>query len=206
MTAAFSRRDQANTISSKEERDYDQPGMRFSDAYGYGKDSKHAWYSTSAPDLDALSGKASTDVWGNEDPGRKEREKRRMNTEDPLAAIKKGVKALKQAEVERSNWKAQRESDLVEVEQLAALEQADGRDSRKRRRRSSDAGSLENFSLNDAGQNLQGTDQTPRSPHRHRHHRHHRHHHRRREHGKHDRPEGSRDERRSHKSRRDKDK
>jgi hypothetical protein len=172
-----------------------QVGVKLSDAYGYGKDGGKTWYSTSAASLDAMAGKASTDVWGNEDPRRQEREKQRMNTDDPLAAMKKGVKQLKQAEVQRAEWKAQRERDLVEIEQMAAAS--------RRKRRNHDPDDLDGFRLDDNEQQEQTTDKGSRTAHRS--HRHHHRHYRRHELSERDTTGRSRGRESSHRSHRDRD-
>jgi hypothetical protein len=151
-------------------------GMRFVDAAGRGKDNSSPWYSTLSNNGSYASQDVGKDVWGNADPRRQEREKQRVDANDPLAAMKRGVKQLREAESNRKAWMDQRERDLNEVEQLAKKER------RRRRKRDNDEDSLEGFDL-DAGFH-QATENGHkahhrsghRSPRRH----HHRHHHRRR--------------------------
>ena len=152
-------------------------GIRMADAAGYGKQSAQPWYSSARQDGGFAHDSSGKDVWGNEDPRRQQREKKRMDTNDPLAAIKKGVKQLRQAETQRKEWREQRERDLGEVEELAR------RDRRCRKReRSRDKDSFDGFDL-DAGY---ARDQPPASKHEtggstHHHRRHHRRRHRSRD-------------------------
>jgi hypothetical protein len=119
-------------------------GMRLSDAPGYGTSGHQPWYNTAPIEGKYPSVDIGKDVWGNEDPRRKEREQQRVDSNDPLAAMKRGVRQLRKAEADRDEWKAQRERDLNEVEELARKEH---KHRRHRRRRSSDDESLENFDL-----------------------------------------------------------
>ena len=144
-------------------------GMRLADAAGYGKQPTQPWYSSALRDGGFANDSFGKDVWGNKDPRRQQREKKRMDANDPLAAIKKGVKQLRQTETQRKDWREQRERDLGEVEELAR------RDRRHRKRRHlSDKDSLDGFDL-DAGyarnQSSAPEDETGRSSHHHRRHR-----------------------------------
>lgn len=92
--------------------------MRFRDAGGRGKDKP--WYSSLDPTskADALG----RDVWGNEDAGRQARDQHRLVSNDPLLAMKRGVKQLKDSEKQKAEWRRERERDLNEVEELARKE------------------------------------------------------------------------------------
>lgn len=148
----------------------DQYTMRFSNAAGYRQSAgQMPWYSSSSRDALAPDAMPEKDVWGNEDPMRQEREKARLDANDPLMAIKRGVRQLKSVELERKKWNQERKRELD------SLKEAERHRSRHRRRRSrsrskaSDSGdSLENFSL-DAPDKHQ--DRKHRSSHRHRSHR-----------------------------------
>lgn len=100
--------------------------MRFRDAVGRHNGSQNPWYST-ASSADPGPG-VGRDVWGNEDAGRQARDQKRLNAGDPLLAIKRGVKQLKNVENQKAEWRKERERDLYEVEDLARRE-------RHRRRR-----------------------------------------------------------------------
>ncbi|EFQ97859.1 homocitrate synthase [Nannizzia gypsea CBS 118893] len=92
----------------------DQYTMRFSNAAGYKQQLASApWYSSSTAEISAQStGLPTTNVWGDEDPRRQEREKIRIATNDPLAAMKKGVKQLREVEKERTKWAEEKEREL----------------------------------------------------------------------------------------------
>ena len=148
-------------------------GVRLADAAGRGSQAGKAWYN--APSADSyISHTAGKNVWGKEDAGRQVREQRRMDVSDPLAAMKKGVRQLRQAEAQRKEWQAQRERDLTEVEELARKEQ------RHRRRKRDAEDSLDGFELDSGYVEKSASAETSRScrknPDRHSH----RHHHRRR--------------------------
>lgn len=68
----------------KEKRDHeDRYTLRFSNAAGFKQDLNAPWYSTASNDDAEVVGK---DVWGNDDRGRREREKVRAHANDPLAS------------------------------------------------------------------------------------------------------------------------
>ena len=134
-------KENAEVIAEKKrrERDHeDQYTMRLANAGG--RDGTRApWYSehkSLEPRVDFVG----KDVWGNEDPRRRLREQARLSNTDPLAAMKKGVQQLREAERHRKEWMEQRERDLNEVEQLARAEPL-------RKKRSKSAESLDNFDL-----------------------------------------------------------
>ncbi|KAL4980699.1 hypothetical protein BDW66DRAFT_36723 [Aspergillus desertorum] len=123
----------------------DQYTMRFSNAAGFRQDvGKDPWYSSSRGDGILLSeSMPSKDVWGNDDPLRREREKARMDVNDPLAAMKKGIRQLKSVEEQRRKWNQERSRELD------ALKSAEKTRSYHSRRRSRSKDSLENFRLDD---------------------------------------------------------
>ena len=120
----------------------DQYTMRFSNAAGKHIGSSKPWYSEPAQD-DMLNPAMSKNIWGKDDPRRPEREKKRMDANDPLAAIKRGVKQLREADKHRQEWREQRERDLNEVERLAKAHK------NRKKRRKSDEDSLEGFNLDE---------------------------------------------------------
>lgn len=151
--------------ADKNRRYEDQYTMRFSNAAGFRQSAgQKPWYSSSRSDVMAPEAIPGKDVWGNEDPMRREREAARMDANDPLAAMKKGVRQLKSVELERKKWNEERSRELE------ALKADERRHSRHRRRRRSDD-SLDGFKL-DASSNDRENDRHLRSSHRH--HRHHR--------------------------------
>lgn len=143
----YQRRDQTNGegVDHNSERSAqrsDDPldnitNMRLRDAAGRGKEKP--WYSSLDPDTKADT--AGRDVWGNEDAGRQTRDLNRLITNDPLLAMKRGVKQLKESEKQKAEWRRERERDLNEVEELARQDKRRDRhphNDRRTRRRSRD--------------------------------------------------------------------
>lgn len=108
--------------------------MRFRDAAGRHPDARQPWYSTAITDHETHG--TGRDVWGNEDAGRHARNQKRLDASDPLLAIKKGVKQLKDVEKQKSEWRREREKDLYEVEDLARKERHRRRKEERRKHRS----------------------------------------------------------------------
>lgn len=188
MTRNNKRADNKNTEAEAEKNKKkraleDQYTMRFSNAAGF-KDSvgRTPWYSssiTSSDNKQALEAMPSTDVWGNEDPMRKEREKARMDSNDPLAAMKAGVRGLKTAQRERHEWQQKRLRELEDDRGRAGKSEHNNR--RRRRSHSQDsAASLERFSLDSSSSQKHAKDKDSRADARR--YSHHRHRHRRRHH------------------------
>ncbi|KAJ5717507.1 hypothetical protein N7488_003153 [Penicillium malachiteum] len=127
--------------AEKSKRGYeDQYTMRFSNAAGLKQAiGNKPWYSSSAQAAEAPDSMPEKNVWGNEDPLRKEREKARMDANDPLAAMKRGVRQLRATEQERKRWndRRKRELEMLKSEQRAS----------HRRKRSKSLDSLEGFQL-----------------------------------------------------------
>jgi hypothetical protein len=133
---------EAESEAAKKKREFeDQYTMRFSNAAGFKQTLENPWYSATTSSDVTLQNNPGKDVWGNEDPRRKEREQKRLDSSDPLAAMKMGVKKLRQADRHRKEWIEERERDLKEVEEMARKHR------RRRRRREDDSDSLEGFSL-----------------------------------------------------------
>ena len=119
--------------------------MRFSNAAGRaGLD--QPWYTAQQKPLDdAAEGHDSTvyqgfvnkDVWGNEDPQRKEREQARISTNDPFAFMQKAQAQLKKSKQDKKRWAEERDR---EIRELRAAQEQDDRQSRhhKRKRRDRD--------------------------------------------------------------------
>ncbi|KAK2855744.1 hypothetical protein FQN49_004886 [Arthroderma sp. PD_2] len=123
----------------------DQYTMRFSNAAGFKQQLTSApWYSSSTTDIYAQgTGLPTKNVWGNEDPRRQEREKMRLGTNDPLAAMKKGVKQLREVEKERTKWVEEKERELRALKR----EEKEKRRSRRRRDSRGSDESLDGFRL-----------------------------------------------------------
>jgi hypothetical protein len=170
----------AEAEAAKKKRAFeDQYTMRFSNAAGYKESISQApWYSSSVPRETLTQDHIpSKDVWGNEDPMRQEREKARIDANDPLAAIKAGVRGVKKVQRERKQWQ---EEKLRELEELKRAERSQNKHSRRRRRsrsRSRDSlNSLEGFSLDsnprEKDRIFREGKERHHSKHRHRHHSH----------------------------------
>ncbi|KAJ5727567.1 hypothetical protein N7493_005387 [Penicillium malachiteum] len=156
---------EAEAEAEKSKSSYeDQYTMRFSNAAGFKQAIGHKpWYSSSAQAAEAPDSMPEKNVWGNEDPLRKEREKARMDANDPLAAMKRGVRQLRATEQERKRWNDQRKKEL---EMLKSEQRAS-----HRRKRSKSIDSLEGFQL-DVPADKHRDRGDHRSSHRHNHDRH----------------------------------
>ena len=93
----------------------DQYTMRFSNAAGFNGDIGRApWYQTSQALEHDKEDVLSKDVLGRNDSRRKERDQMRLEANDPLMMIKKGVKELRKAKEERKEWNKERMKELDE--------------------------------------------------------------------------------------------
>lgn len=93
--------------------------MRFRDAAGRNSTGAESWYLISHTLEPAEQKMVGHDVFGRLDAGRHARDEKRLLAADPLAAMKKGVKQLREIEKQRTAWRNERERDLNEVEKLA---------------------------------------------------------------------------------------
>lgn len=159
---------EAEAEVAKKKRSYeDQYTMRFSNAAGFKeKMDRQPWYSSAGQDVVAPDSMPEKDVWGNEDPRRKEREKARIDSNDPLAAMKRGVRQLRATEQERKRWNEEKRKEL---EALKSEERHRSRHHPRRRPRSAD--SLEGFSLDAPTAENRDEREYRSSGRRHRHHR-----------------------------------
>ncbi|CAJ2511454.1 Uu.00g070790.m01.CDS01 [Anthostomella pinea] len=144
--------EEAEKDNEKKRREYeDQYRMRFSNAAGRDSSSSltgPAWYEKGG-DIQALvDGNAAAlvpakDVWGNEDPRRKEREAKRVVSKDPLAMMKRGAAKVREVEKERKVLNAERERELK------LLRKEEKRREKRRRRdgRADHVNELEGFRL-----------------------------------------------------------
>lgn len=135
---------EAEAESARKKRSYeDQYTMRFSNAAGFKETAgRQPWYSSGAQSTTAPDAMPEKNVWGNEDPMRKDREKARMDANDPLAAMKRGVRQLKATEQERKRWNEEKQKEIE------ALKTEEGQRSRHhRRKRSRSIDSLDDFKL-----------------------------------------------------------
>lgn len=123
----------------KEQAFEDQYTMRFSNAAGRDGLSK-PWYAaqhTTDPVTEegtrALEypGLENKNVWGNEDPRRKEREQARISSNDPFAFMQMAQTQLKRSKEDKKRWVDERKRELMELRDAQDLEAR--RDERHRR-------------------------------------------------------------------------
>ncbi|KAK5447875.1 hypothetical protein LTS15_009374 [Exophiala xenobiotica] len=169
---------ESSTSHKKPRLDEDPYAVYLSHAAGRGKNNKEKpWYSD--------PGAVFQPSWGDDSPRRTDREAARVTANDPLAAMKKGVKRLREAEKHRTEWMEQRERDLQEVEELARLKRRRDKGERRRRRHEVEddvPDDLDNFNLDEGYAKPQALENEHAHRHKHRHHhRHRRHHHEHRE-------------------------
>jgi ADP-ribose pyrophosphatase YjhB (NUDIX family) len=101
---------EAEAERARKKRDHeDQYTMRFSNAASFKQGLNAPWYSGNGQNDADVLGK---DVWGNDDIGRKERERTRIVAYDPLGAIKRGVEQLRDVEKSRKDWMSEREREM----------------------------------------------------------------------------------------------
>lgn len=194
--------EEAEKEAAKKKREYeDQYTMRFSNAAGK-EGLVGPWYAKGGDIKEIVDGNLeapSKDVWGNEDPRRKEREVARVIANDPLAMMRRGAAKVREVEKERRHLNEERERELKQ------LRKEERRRERRRRREGKEGhDDLEGFSLDGTGssqpptrsmddddhhrrrQNRSSRDEAKRS----------RHHSEHKEHRHDDRREGSRSDRR----------
>jgi|ERR1712093_120752 len=98
------------------------------------------------------------DVWGNEDPRRKERALKRMVDNDPLAMMKAGARQVRMVEKERRALKEERERELKELEDA---------ERRRRKERRRDRDELESFSLDGPDPSMEDSERRRKRKRRH---------------------------------------
>lgn len=135
---------EAETEAAKKKKEFeDQFTMRFSNAAGLKQAvGQQPWYNSMDVNAGGEGAAITKDVWGNEDPRRKDREKMRLNANDPLAAIHKGVEDLRAVETERKRWREERDREIQELVDTERPSQ-----SRRRKRRRGKRGKLEHEDL-----------------------------------------------------------
>jgi hypothetical protein len=136
----------------KKERAFeDQYTMRFSNAAGrdglenpwYAAQQKPVKQTEEAVAAPEYAGFENKNVWGNEDPRRKEREQARISSSDPFAFMQQAQTQLKKSKEDKKRWAAERERDLRE---LRATQEDEDRKSRHDKRRRSEDEDAESFS------------------------------------------------------------
>ena len=116
---------EAEAERAQRERQFeDQYTMRFENAAGRSGFKEKPWYGK-IDEQSTAEGKMvdedttgtfgeNKDVWGNPDPRRNEREKARLNVNDPLTMMKRAQQQLKQAENDKRKWQEQRHQETKE--------------------------------------------------------------------------------------------
>lgn len=141
--------------AKKREREEDRSTMRFRNAAGFNSSAQQQpWYAAAAAHTHAsgtvgqgehapvLAEAPGKDVWGNEDPLRKEREQRRVVQSDPFAAMQQAQRQLKQSVRDKEVWQREREREMEAVERRE-------RHRKKRRRHHEDVDGLDGFALDE---------------------------------------------------------
>jgi hypothetical protein len=132
----------------KEKRLEDQYTMRFSNAAGRGG-LEQPWYTAQQKpqqdagkdqDLAVYEGFVNKDVWGNEDPRRKEREQARISTNDPFAFMQKAQAQLKKSKQDKKQWAEERDRELRELRAAQEREDKHSRHHKKRTRERDNGG------------------------------------------------------------------
>lgn len=131
---------EAEKEKERKKKEYeDQYTMKFSNAAGFKQGLEAPWYSKTGEKEEAGE-EVGKDVWGNEDPRRKERQLQRVVSSDPLAMMKAGAKKVREVETERKKWREEKEREVRELE-------AEERRKRKRGHRDDDEDDLKGFRL-----------------------------------------------------------
>ncbi|KAF1963647.1 hypothetical protein CC80DRAFT_541564 [Byssothecium circinans] len=165
----------------------DQYTMRFSNAAGRGGLEQQPWYttgerSTTDPSNNAGAGAgdkslehvgfSNKDVWGNEDPRRKEREQARITSNDPFAFMQKAQVQLKKSKNDKKKWADERERELRELRATQEREsRRDRHGKRKKRERVEEEGDPLHLPGHSGSRNGDRDSKQNRYRHRHRHHR-----------------------------------
>ncbi|KAK3196593.1 hypothetical protein K4F52_000475 [Lecanicillium sp. MT-2017a] len=129
--------EEAEKEKAKKRREYeDQYTMRFSNAAGKSAPEK-PWYSSGSADQQAATSMVPKDVWGNEDPRRKEREAQRTTASDPLAMMNKGAAKVREIKNERKKFQEERSEEMRQMRRdERRRERRDAEGSHRSRRRS----------------------------------------------------------------------
>jgi hypothetical protein len=147
--------------AKKRKREEDQVTMRFSNAAGYQVGLQKPWYAdasikehvppTASRNELMLAELRGKDVWGNEDGRRKERERSRIASSDPFAAMQQAQRQLKQSEKDKETWQRKQQAELDELKRQQ-YEQKKSRDVNRH--------SWDDFQLD--GRGARGTSDPPR--------------------------------------------
>lgn len=146
MKEAIKREKNAEVEKEKKRKERaleDQYTMRFSNAAGR-NGLEQPWYAArqkpaqeAGEDVAAseYAGFENKNVWGNEDPRRKEREIARISSKDPFAFMQQAQTQLKKSKEDKKKWAAERNRELRE---LRATQEREDRRSRHQKRKKRD--------------------------------------------------------------------
>ncbi|KAF4126371.1 Cir N [Geosmithia morbida] len=128
--ARVEKNEEAEAEAEKERQKLtDQYTMRLANAAGRDSLGKNPWYSQSDETSAAAQPQPMKDVWGNDDPKRRERDSRRIASSDPLAMMKKGATQVRELKRERRKFQAEREEELRQLRrEQRRSRRHDGRD------------------------------------------------------------------------------
>ncbi|KAG9190096.1 hypothetical protein G6011_08184 [Alternaria panax] len=131
----------------KEKALEDQYTMRFSNAAGR-SGIQRPWYAAvqspkqstaDKKDVAIYEGFVNKDVWGNEDPRRKDREQARITTNDPFAFMQKAQAQLKKSKQDKKQWAEERSRELMELRSAHEREHRRSRHLKRKRRDAEDS-------------------------------------------------------------------
>ncbi|KAJ4154895.1 hypothetical protein LMH87_000168 [Akanthomyces muscarius] len=155
--------DDAEKETANTKRSYeDQYTMRFSNAGGHQTGLDAPWYSTAADGQAAPV--VMKNVWGRDDPHRKERDEKHIASSDPLAMMKHGAAKVRELKRERSRFQEERAREL---RQMKREDERHGRRHRSRRHQSRSPRSEERRRSDD-GRSFRRREDEERSRHGHR--------------------------------------
>ncbi|KAF1940733.1 hypothetical protein EJ02DRAFT_467141 [Clathrospora elynae] len=142
---------EAETEKRKKEKALeDQYTMRLANAAGrgglgqpwYTAQQKPAQKAAGGQDLTIYDGFVNKNVWGNEDPRRKERAQSRITTNDPFAFMQKAQAQLQRSKQDKKQWAEERDRELRE---LRATQEREDRRARHHKRKQRDDDHVENY-------------------------------------------------------------
>ncbi|KGQ09641.1 hypothetical protein BBAD15_g5025 [Beauveria bassiana D1-5] len=158
----------AEREASRKRREYeDQYTMRFANAGGQpGLDAP--WYSADGR-KEQQTMAVMKNVWGRDDPQRKERDEKRIVASDPLAMMKQGAAKVRELKQERKKFQDERERELRQLKREDERKgRHGGREHRSRRHRSRSPMSDERRGGSGHGGGSRGRGEDERERHRHR--------------------------------------
>lgn len=132
---SHAKNEEAEKEANRKKREYeDQYTMRFSNAGGQpGLDKP--WYSAQEGNEGGQQ-QVMKNVWGRDDPKRKERDEKRIVASDPLSMMKQGARKVRELKQERKQFREEREQELREMKRDDERGERRSRHSRRHRSRS----------------------------------------------------------------------